>query len=74
VLVTRNAELAVAERRLEAAKSETQAAREEGVRAVEAAERRHRADLAREAAEREKLRRRELQLEVGYCQWEGCSG
>ena len=54
----------MAERRLEAARAEMAGVREESARALEAAERRHRADLAREQAEREKLRRRELQLEV----------
>ncbi|GBF98849.1 hypothetical protein Rsub_11453 [Raphidocelis subcapitata] len=63
VLVTRNAELAAAERRVEATRAETQAARDAAARALEAAEQRHRADLAREAEGREKLRRRELQLE-----------
>lgn len=64
VLLSRNAELAVAERKLEALQSDVQAARAQGVRDLEAAERRHRAEVAREAAEREKLKRRELQLEV----------
>ena len=62
--MARNAELAVAERKLEAARAEAQAVHDQGARDLEAAERRHRADLAKEAAEREKLRRRELMLEV----------
>ncbi|KIY99712.1 hypothetical protein MNEG_8250 [Monoraphidium neglectum] len=63
VLVTRNAELALAERRLEEAGAQVQAARDEGARKLEALERRHRCELAKQAEERERLRRRELQLE-----------
>lgn len=62
--MTRNAELALAERRLEEAGAQLQAARDEGARKLEALERRHRCELAKQAEERERLRRRELQLEV----------
>jgi hypothetical protein len=65
VLVTRNAELAAAERRLESARAASEAARAEAAAALDAVEARRRADAAKDAAEREKLRRRELQLEVG---------
>lgn len=64
VLVARNAELAAAERRLEAARGEVAAARDQGARDLEAAERRHRAELSKEGEERKKLRQRELVLEV----------
>ncbi|KAI8477167.1 MAG: hypothetical protein J3K34DRAFT_515847 [Monoraphidium minutum] len=63
VLLARNAELAAAERQVEAARAEVQAAREQGAAALASLEGRHRAELAREAEAREKLRRRELQLE-----------
>ena len=73
VLVARNSELATAERQLAAARADVEAARQDNTAALETMERRHRAELAREAAEREKLRRRELQLEVTQRTggWEG---